>query len=333
MTVSLRSKAPAVMEFVEQACAANALDEATIRCGLDVIRNWGGGTGTDFGLCIVTVANSFGRLYALLFDLISTPLANFACESVVALVNNSSQLASQADLLADLVQRLVALQPYYESGLLDGDSDKCRNFLCIATSLASVTAEEILNGAVGDAGVALLEALFVGMQHPEVAIAEQALEFWSVSFPNKIRQCPCLHPSMQQQLHEKLFHATISRAMLPVHFKSWNPDESADLDEDEWGIFRQQLRDVLRHCCQFLGAGVLENCWQVLVRQYSIAYFLERKSYVEKTATDLAGRWNRGVNGTSMKLSCLPAGLLHMTFRTLHLQMFRRRFLVCLNGF
>ena len=55
-------------------------------------------------------------------------------------------------------------------------------------------------------------------------------------------------------------------SLLPPHFTGWLAGEdSADLEEEEWGLFRLRLRDALRHACKVLGADTLEVCRGLLV--------------------------------------------------------------------
>lgn len=264
------------MLFVEQSCVGNPLNTPVIRHALMTIKSWGGGSGTDLGISIAVLGASFGHLYGLLFDLMSTPLIEFASDSLVALLENSPQLSSQVEVFGDLAKRVLELQPCYERGLADGDTEKCKNYLRIVVAMCSTTAEAILNGGAGASGVALLETLLAGMQHPELAVAEQALDFWSDVLPQSAQDCSSLHPSMQHPLHGRLVNAVIQRAALPVHFTGWQPgDNSADLDEGEWGLFRLRLRDVLRHCCKVLSSGILDACRGPLVcesRQHCFFY-------------------------------------------------------------
>lgn len=264
---SLREAVPAVFAFVSQAAAAE--DEATLKQLVAVVDGWTSVEHT--GLSLAYLATNFPPIYTLLFRLVQSgsSLAGSASAALcTAIESTKRQELNQPGCFSELGAAVLACKPRYDAGLAEGDEEACAEFARLTAALAGRGLLLMLKGDGGVVGEGLLQSLLAALRHRSIYVAEVSYVFWE-KLPDAMLEVAHAPAELNVPLHSQLVAAALARAALPHGFTTWGKDlqggqdkEGTDVgpEEDEFGMLRLRLKDILHHCGLVLGPAA---CFEV----------------------------------------------------------------------
>ena len=270
--ISLREAVPAVFAFVSQAAAAE--DEATVKQIVAVVDGWASVEHT--GLSLAFLATNFPPIYTLLFRLVQSGSSLAGCASAAlctAIESTKRQELNQPGCFAELGAAVLACRPRYDAGLAQGDEEACAEFARLTAALAGRGLLLMLKGDGGVVGEGLLQSLLAALQHKSIHVAEVSYVFWE-KLPDAMLEVAHVSAELNVPLHSQLVAAALARAALPHGFTTWGEDlqggqdnEGTDVgpEEDEFGMLRLRLKDILHHCGLVLGPAACFKVFSTLL--------------------------------------------------------------------
>jgi hypothetical protein len=190
---SLQEALPTVFGFFSQAVETGWGREEIMAAAVSAVNGWA--SCEHSGLTVPVLAASFAPVYRLLFELIRTgqPLATESTTALISAIGNTSVAELEAPrCFEEVATAVLGCSAQYEQALTAQDEKACAHFTQLAVALASRVPKFLLQGRAGEAGSTLLQALLVAVQHPAIAVADLALEFWL--------QLSCVWPSFTEAL-------------------------------------------------------------------------------------------------------------------------------------
>ena len=176
---TLQEALPTVFGFFSQAVETGWGNEPVMAAATVAVKDWA--TCDHSGLTLPVLASSFGPVYHLLFQLISTG-HSLAAQATAALISaiSSTPLADMENpaCFVEIAGAVLRCRTLYEKGLASRDEEACAQFVQLLVALAARCVKILLQGRGGEAGSAVLQALVVAIQHPTMIVADLSLEFW-----------------------------------------------------------------------------------------------------------------------------------------------------------